>query len=185
MIGGIDEAGRGPAIGPLVMALVVPHTPSFYNLPLKDSKLLRPTKREKLFFSVVQHAHVAWAFAPPRLIDRENLNKVEFLLIEKLLLEAPRLKELRVDAVGKSKPPLFLFSYAEKVLYVEKADRRFPEVAAASIVAKVVRDKAMEVLGKKYSHMGIVGSGYLTDKNSKEFIKRYPYLEEIRKKWLD
>ncbi len=183
MIGGIDEAGRGPAIGPLVMALVVPAKSSFYQLPLKDSKLLKREEREELFWEIVERAHVEWAFASPQWIDRENLNRVEFSLMERLL-EGKVLKELRVDAVGKSRAPLFLFSYAERVVYREKADRLFPEVAAAGIVAKVVRDEAMSVLGEKYQHLGRVGSGYLSDRDSRVFAEKHKELDIVRKKWL-
>jgi len=165
------------------MALVVPTKSSFYSLPLKDSKALRREEREELFWEIVERAHVEWAFASPQRIERENLTRIEFSLMEGLL-RGKRFAEIRVDAVGKARAPLFLFSYAEKVTYREKGDALFPEVAGASIVAKVVRDQAMDILGEKYRHLGKVGSGYLSDRDSWAFAHAHPQLDIVRRRWL-
>jgi ribonuclease HII len=148
---GVDEAGRGPLAGPVVVAAVLlgPEVPPGL-LAARDSKLLRAAEREALYERIragAQAVSVAWAH--PREIERLNILAAT--------LRAMRRAVLRIHApdalvVVDGNRPIPDFSFPQ--LTVVGGDRRSLTVACASIVAKVVRDRWMEGLDRRHPGYG-------------------------------
>lgn len=136
-IAGIDEAGRGPLAGPVVAAAVV--LPRRYRLDgLRDSKLLTPLQREELYHAIVAQA-VAWAVgsASPREIDRFNILQATHLACTRAIRAlVPSADYLLTDALHLPQARV-----AQRMII--KGDRLSVSIAAASIVAKVTRDRMM------------------------------------------
>ncbi|RME52296.1 ribonuclease HII [Candidatus Woesearchaeota archaeon] len=175
---GIDEAGRGPVFGPLVMAGVA-LTPNqerdLKKLGVTDSKLLSPPARERLYKEITRHPHEIIIVHPAE-IDHAvqstttNLNWLEadtaVAIIKKLTKRLP-ITTVIVDSPTKNTNAFKKYLQTKlgnqdfTLLCENKADQRFTCVAAASILAKVTRDKKIRELTAK---TGInLGSGYLTD----------------------
>ena len=181
LVVGIDEAGRGPVIGPMVIAgVVLPlnHVSELHSLGVRDSKELDASKRAELAKVLTATLkHIVIVKVPPSLIDTVNLNKLEIntfkYIAERLFkLYGEKIQVVYVDSVG---PPRHVIEAIQtiskklKVVAEARADKRFIPVAAASIVAKVARDKEIERLSKLY---GVRGSGYPTDPRTLEWIKQ-------------
>ncbi len=171
---GIDEAGKGPVIGPMVVCGVMCDEETVERLRgigVKDSKKLRPKEREFMAVEIRKLCKVHIVKIPPELIDRTNVNDllresyvkiIESLNPDLVYVDSPdvkpeRLKNFLERMTGK------------RVVATHKADERFEIVAAASIVAKVERDKEIEALKKEY---GDFGSGYASDPRTVEFLRR-------------
>lgn len=156
-IAGVDEAGRGPLAGPVFAAAVI-LDPAKRIKGLNDSKLLTPAQREDLF-GLIKEKSLAWSVAKADVeeIDRINILQATLLAMSRAvqtLSIAPDL--VRVD--GNQKPKI---TYA--VTTHVDGDKLFPEISAASIVAKVVRDHEMIALDKIYPGYGFaVHKGYST-----------------------
>ena len=137
-VAGIDEVGRGCLAGPVTSAAVI-LPPDWLPRGLRDSKLLKPEERRRLDVEIKAHA-VAWsiAFVGPELIDRINILQATLLAST---LAAARLAirpdALLLDAVSLPEVPIH-----QRVLV--SADRLCVSVAAASVIAKVARDRLME-----------------------------------------
>jgi ribonuclease HII len=131
---GIDEAGRGPIAGPVTAAAVI--LPSgFDRSPLTDSKRLSPPVRTRIALSLLYgRASIGVGWAWPEEIDRLNIHHAALLAMRRAFDELPDLPDMvRVD--GKFVPDLPVPAEA-----VVKGDLTVPEISAASIIAKVVRD---------------------------------------------
>ena len=188
-IAGVDDAGRGPIIGPLVIAGVLVEEDRIRDLRdmgVKDSKLLTPTTRTSLSGKIKDLATgVSLVEAEPKEIDEVvlhggKLRKLNFLeakmMAEVINNLAP--EEAFVDAsdvneerYGQTiaeflKPELT----AIKIVSRHHADRTYPIVSAASIIAKVRRDEAVETLRKEY---GDFGSGYISDSKTLDFLREW------------
>lgn len=141
---GVDEAGRGPMAGPLVVCGVV--LPMHYHHPLiTDSKKLTATKREACFKDIVQDAHlIIVEVISPKEIDALNIYRATQLAMERIINQAmlPGL----VDAM-----PVSCNTTTQSII---KGDQKSLSIAAASIVAKVMRDKMMDELDVKYPEYG-------------------------------
>ena len=178
---GIDEAGRGPIIGPMYVCGVVVDEKTVDRLKLigvTDSKRLNRNRREKLFNVITNLAkHILAIEVPPQLIDVINLNMLERDTIAVIVARAldvwrEKLATVYVDAVGISSKLVSVIrktGFRGTIVIEPKADSRYVVVGAASIVAKVLRDKAIEELRKLY---GVEGSGYPTDQRTLNWIKR-------------
>lgn len=147
---GVDEAGRGPLAGPVVVAAVVlPEVPSAELAEARDSKLMTPKSRERLFGVVRSQAlAVSLAWAHPRLIDRDNILKATLLAMGR----AAR----RAAAKSGDSPLLVLIDGPKRALGLElpqepvvDGDAKSLSVSAASVIAKVVRDRWMERLERR------------------------------------
>ena len=194
---GIDEAGRGPVIGDLVISGVMIDSEDegkFKELGVKDSKLILPAKRERLFDQVKKIAKKYDIIkVSPKEIDEAvlsedmNLNKLEAvksaMIINKLnpdkaILDSP---SVNTEAYGDY-VRLFLKNKNIELVVENKADYNYLVVGAASILAKVTRDGEINKLKKKYGEMG---SGYPSDPITKNFIEKnfekYPNI--FRKSW--
>lgn len=201
LVGGVDEAGRGCLLGPLIVAGVsVDRTGSkkIRELGVKDSKLLSAKKRESLFPEIMKVAdHVNWAAIPPSEIDKvvltgRRLRKLNYLEAVYFARVIDRLyaRKVTVDASDVI-PERFRDDIAGnlestcKIVAVHKADRDNPVVSAASIVAKVVRDREVELLRKVD---GDFGSGYPSDPVTRSFFadwmkKGIPFPAYVRQSW--
>ena len=143
-IAGIDEAGRGPLAGPVVAAAVI--FPSKVNiLGLNDSKKLSASKREELF-PKIQEISVAFGLA---VVDQKVIDKIN-------ILQAARLAMKQAVETLKITPGLLLIDGNQKIdstlnqWAIVKGDSRSLSIAAASVLAKVTRDRIMDGYHKLY-----------------------------------
>ena len=201
LVGGLDESGRGCLLGPLVVAGVSMSSGNVRKLrPLgvRDSKLLSPKKRESLYREILKLAEeVSWSAIPPEEIDEVVTNGVRLRKLN--YLEAVHFAKV-IDRLGAEKvtvdasdviPSRFRDDIRSnmaarcRVVSRHKADRNFPVVSAASIVAKVERDRAVEALRREH---GDFGSGYPSDRVTRAFFidrarRGEPLPDYVRKSW--
>ncbi len=175
-VGGVDEVGRGPLIGPVVTACVVlPH--DFVLEGLTDSKKLTEKKRELFYDYIMEHAVcVKIGMCSPERIDEINIYQAskEAMIeaIEKVAKEIP-LEHVLVDAM-----PLDVDIDTTSII---KGDAKSITIAAASVIAKVTRDRMMIELDHKYPMYGFgKHKGYPT-KQHLEAIETYGLIEGYRK----
>jgi ribonuclease HII len=201
LVAGVDEAGRGAVIGPLVIAGVLveeENLPTLKEIGVKDSKLLSPHKRETLAVEIkriVQNFNVEKL--QPREIDvavrsgrkLHKLNRLEAQTMAKVI-EALRPDRVYVDASDVLEERfkhhiLECMPFRVKIISEHKADRNYVAVSAASIIAKVERDREIAQLANVY---GDFGSGYPSDPRTAAFLKRCceksaEYPDFVRKSW--
>lgn len=201
LVAGIDEAGRGAVIGPLVIAGVLMDEEVFLKLNelgVKDSKLLTAHRREVLSAEIrklVKDFHVVKLW--PKEIDvavnsGRKLHKLNRLEAETMarVIEALKPDKVYVDAADVLEQRfkhhiLECLSFKARIVSEHKADRNYVVVSAASIIAKVERDREIAVLASKY---GDFGSGYPSDPRTVSFLteciaKESKYPDFIRKSW--
>ena len=179
MICGLDEAGRGPVMGPLVVAAVlVEDDRLFREWGVKDSKMHRPEERERLADLIMAHSSWRVVVIGPDSIDGRkgttSLNTLEIRAFASLIDEL-RPEKAYVDACDVSernfKAALARATRCRVDLVCEhKADENYPVVSAASIVAKVRRDQEMRRIGEE---LGDVGSGYSSDPRTRAFLENW------------
>lgn len=152
---GVDEAGRGPLAGPVVVSAVV-LDPDRVPDGLNDSKQLTAKARERLYAEITATAEVSVAVAPPRLIARLNiLHATMWAMRQAVLGLARRPDHVLVDG---NRLPKGLPVPAEAIV---SGDARSVSIAAASIVAKVTRDRMCGVMHLEEPHFGFAGhKGY-------------------------
>jgi len=199
-VGGIDEAGRGAVIGPMVIAgaTVVPEdAEKLKKLGVKDSKLLSPKRREYLAKKLegILKDVVVVKISACKIDDYKkrgvNLNKLEAMKMADIL-DCLDPNKVYIDSpennTEKFKKMISKMIKGEPEMIVEhKADQTYPIVSAASIIAKVERDAEVKRLHKKY---GVEGSGYPSDERTIEWMKSYlkehgkfPEKELVRFSW--
>ncbi|MEM3404006.1 MAG: ribonuclease HII [Nitrososphaeria archaeon] len=200
-IGGIDEAGRGALIGPLVIAGVSIESSKIdllRNYHVKDSKVLLPSTRNRLYDLIVSTAKKVYVVeVSPKEIDEyvlhgkklRKLNYLESLKMAKIVdvLEA---EVVYVDSADVN-PDRFaqeIYSASKlkpKIVAEHHADQNYVVVSAASVVAKVTRDRRIEELASRY---GFFGSGYPSDPRTMKFLEdwiraRSVLPDFVRKSW--
>jgi ribonuclease HII len=195
IICGVDDAGRGSVLGPLVIAGVSIERAKIKHLSeigVKDSKQLSPKTREILYkkiIAIVDDYYVARI--SPKIIDasvhKNQLNHLEAKymakVIAKLQPDSSYVDSCDVNPARFGKE-ISKLANSGKIFSRHHADSRFAVVSAASIVAKVNRDREIEKLRKKYD----LGSGYPSDSKTMQFIKEW-ILEHnktpkfVRKSW--
>ena len=174
-IAGVDEAGRGPLAGPVVAAAVI-FAESCRLRGLADSKLLKPEHRERLFDLIHGKAMcVGVGVADARIVDRLNvLGATHFAMGEAIRQLEPKPDLLLVDGRGL---PGALFPQRAIV----GGDRTCASIAAASIVAKVVRDRMMVELDEMYPGYAFGRhKGYGTREHLKRLVQLGPSPEHRR-----
>ncbi len=184
-VGGIDEAGRGAVLGPLVIAGVALRASVLESLRqagVRDSKQLSPQRREKLYATIINLAdRVEVIEVSPQEIDSRyrrglNLNQLELIKMAQIALRLG-VKTVYVDAVDVDEQRFAkqLSEKAPNVVFISEhaADSKYTVTAAASIVAKVTRDRRIAELRQIY---GDIGSGYPSDPRTVAFLERY-YVE--------
>ncbi|MEM4274728.1 MAG: ribonuclease HII [Candidatus Nitrosocaldaceae archaeon] len=192
LIAGIDEAGRGSIIGPLVIAYVIVKEEDLSllrSLGVKDSKMLSKKKRSTLANEIEKIAHkiVVRELSAREIDNRSTLNKLElnaiielidrarsdFIYIDSFDVKTDRLEKIIAESI----------EYDATIHASHKADRDNLVVSAASIIAKVNRDNAIE----KLRCYGSIGSGYPSDPYTREFVANCMsnnfYPEFIRYSW--
>lgn len=157
LIAGVDEVGRGPLAGPVVTAAVIldPNRPIE---GLADSKAMSEKKREKLFDEIKEKA-LAWAIGRCEVEEIDELNILQATMVAMQRAVAglsPQPEHALIDGNRCPKLPCT----AEAVV---KGDSKVASISAASILAKVTRDREMAELDKKYPGYGLAGhKGYPT-----------------------
>lgn len=198
LLGGIDEAGRGSVIGPLVIAGVSLDKENINNLVgegVTDSKSLTPRSREKLYPKIITKAKSIFVCKiKPNIIDSyvqlKKLNSLEVhfmtlvsdnLTVDKVIFDSC---DVNLDRFKKSVLKN-MKNKSVKVYCFHKADQDNTAVAAASIIAKVTRDREISLLETRF---GIrIGSGYPSDPITKTFLnenfQNKIFKEHIRFTW--
>lgn len=200
-VAGVDDAGRGCVIGPLVIAGVLMREedlPKLAELGVKDSKLLSPHRREVL---AVEIKRIVQNFAIEKLTPKE---------IDDVVLNGKKLRKLNwleaqtmAKVIAKLKPDVAYVDASDvleerfkqdildclpfkiEIVSEHKADLNYPVVSAASIIAKVERDSEISRLAEIH---GDFGSGYPSDPRTMDFLERClegaeEYPEFVRKSW--
>jgi len=185
-VAGVDEAGRGCVIGPLVIAAALFEEETLLALKemgVKDSKKISPKKREKLAEEIKKQALDYRVFEIlPKVIDKvvfrsqplKRLNYLETMVMAKLI------RELNPDLVHMDPPDVdnlrcaeqvqSVIKYKLKIICEPRADDKYTSTGAASILAKVTRDQRIKELREKH---GDFNSGYASDKQTQKFIEEY------------
>lgn len=169
---GVDEAGRGSVIGPLVVCSFASISQTeLIELGVKDSKDLTKKKREELYQILVEMPHNVIICDPKRIDNSENLNQLEVELFAESLSIMPE-GDIMLDAcdVDASRFARNVSAISKRNCYAEhKADENHPEVSAASIIAKVTRDNCVKQLSQELNMD--LGSGYPSDPKTKAAVK--------------
>ncbi len=195
---GIEEAGRGPVIGPMVLCGVVideKDEPKLLSIGTKDSKLLTKKTRELLFDQIKDMViDYKILIVPAEEVDRYlldddlNLNKLEAQKMAEIINALkPKLAILDCPSTNRESYTEYLRGFLDdkniEIKAEHKADVKFTVVAAASIIAKVTRDREIQ---KMKEELGVdFGSGYTSDEKTQNFLKenfeKYPFI--FRKTW--
>jgi ribonuclease HII len=194
MIAGIDEAGRGPVIGPLVVCCAScrrEDEKQLKKLASKDSKALTAAQREAAYDKLKGFVTFRWveisAMDLNKLMDEMSLNDIEAKVMADLIKKLPEGGDAMVDM-----PDRYAWTFRKRMEKFgvtkfeaeHKADENYPIVAAASICAKIIRDHKIEEIKKATCDFG---SGYpsdpktvkaLKDKASRKLLEPF-----IRQKW--
>ncbi len=174
-VAGVDEVGRGPLVGNVVAAAVILH-PEKPILGLTDSKKLSEKKREALYDEIMEKA-LSWAVASasPAEIDQINILHASMLAMKRAVM-ALDVKPDYVVIDGNRSPELPYPSEA-----IVKGDAKVTAISAASILAKVVRDREMYLLHEKHPEYAFnKHKGYPTAQHMTA-LKKYGPLSEYRK----
>jgi ribonuclease HII len=201
LVAGVDDAGRGCVIGPLVLAGVLvkeEDLPKLAQLGVKDSKLLSPHRREILASEIKKTVEkFSLVKLSPKEIDKvvlkgRKLHKLNWLEAQAMakVIETLKPDVAYVDASDVleerfKQDILECLPFKIKIVSEHKADRNYPIVSAASIIAKVERDREIAELVKSY---GDFGSGYPSDPRTVHFLKQClekssDYPDFVRRSW--
>jgi ribonuclease HII len=176
-IAGVDEAGRGPCAGPLVIAAVILHDPSAPELAaVRDSKEISEKKREELFDVIMELAASVCVI------------RVSVQEIDERGVHAANLDGMRRAVKGLTIEPAYVLTDGYPIqglaipnVAVWKGDQVVTAISAASIIAKVTRDREMIELDKKYPQYGFAGhKGYITAAHTAALVKHGPCVEHRR-----
>ena len=192
---GIDEAGRGCVIGPMVIGGVIiskNKLPQLDQLGVKDSKQLSSSRRQNLVDSIKETANqTQLIIIPPSQIDQISLNELDLRAINRLINKFQPQKALFDVPTHPNGVERFVqavrygLDFEVDLVGENKADLKYPLVSAASILAKVKRDQIIEELKEKY---GDFGSGYMSDPKTQQFLVDYhrqhkSFPKIVRTKW--
>ena len=181
MICGVDEAGKGPVIGPLVVAAVkIKNAKDIGNLGVKDSKQLTSAKRKELAEIIKSEFDYAIEIIEPEIVDeyrkQNKLNELNREAFERLIsklnpniayVDAADVNEQRF---GKQIKEKLTNENDTDVISMHKADAKIDVVAAASIIAKETREREVERIK---AEIGDFGSGYPSDEKTIKFLKSF------------
>lgn len=195
---GIDEAGRGSVIGPMTIAGLLINKEDLDKLEalgVKDSKLLTPEKREELYPEIKKLAkdYIVLTISAKEIDElrkRINLNQIEAQKIAEIInamkadnafVDAPQVSTLKFKRLLQAQ-----MTVNTKLTVENYADSTYKVCSAASVIAKVMRDKAVEELKKQVGYD--FGVGYSHDARSIEFVnkclKEGKNLDIIRHSWV-
>ncbi len=165
-IAGVDEAGRGPLAGPVVAGCVILKTYGFKEI-IDDSKKLSAKRRELAYREIKRKAHVGIGIVDEKFIDKVNIYNATIQAMDQAI------ENLRV-------PPDFILVDGKLKLrtpcakrYIKGGDSKCLSVAAASIIAKVTRDRIMDRYHRRHPEYGFIKhKGYAT-KQHKAALRKY------------
>ena len=204
LVGGVDDAGRGCIIGPLVLAGVAVEESKLSELVeigVRDSKALSPAARARLYPLIKDLAYkVVSVKVPPEEVDKYVARRKEFIRLNLLEAEAAAkvIEELEADLVYVDAPDtdperfkrnvVALLRRKVEVISEHEADKTYPIVSAASIIAKFERDAEIARLRERY---GDFGSGYPADPTTIAFLRDWlakhgetpPFARKTWKTW--
>jgi ribonuclease HII len=175
----VDEAGKGSVLGPMVIAAVgVSSENVFAKVEVADSKLLSPKVRERLYITIRKQFRVATIRIDAHEIDEIRTGMTMNACVARAHAQAidklsPAIAYVDACDVNAFRYADMVKSHLEtscEVVSEHNADQTFKVVSAASIVAKVTRDRAITALSKKY---GEIGSGYPSDPVTIAFLSAY------------
>jgi ribonuclease HII len=170
-VAGVDEAGRGPLAGPVVAAAVIFPKDAWIS-GINDSKKLSPRKRDELFGKIQEHAlSVGVGIVNQQVIDAINVREASFLAMKNAVAQLS-LRPDRVLVDGN-------YFQDSSVPYetIVHGDAKVFSIAAASIVAKVVRDRLMQGFHRRYPQYGFDRhKGYATEQHI-EAIQKFGFCE--------
>ena len=177
-IAGIDEAGRGPLAGPVVVGIAIMKPDSMIE-GINDSKKISETKREKLYEKITEEA-IDWSVG---IVDQREIDEINILNATKKALTMA-ISKLKV------KPDRIMVDALEHIdtlgipyTSVIKGDAKIYSISAASILAKVTRDRILYELDKKYPEYDFKShKGYPTKKHL-ELLEKYGVFDEYRKSY--
>ena|SRR3989338_7424298 len=184
IIAGVDEAGRGPALGPMVLAvasIAKEDEEKLVEMGVKDSKLLSPAQREAFYPQIKALCTETLSTQIPakdidELRERQSLNEIEAMRIGWLLnhlKHAPDIVFVDAPDVIQENFSRRIEKYCQskvKLVSEHKADFNYPICGAASVIAKVERDLEIKKLSAKFGEMG---SGYPHDEVTIQFIRNW------------
>lgn len=193
---GIDEAGRGSVLGPMVIAgVIIPEKMEkvLERMGVKDSKRLIPNRRTILSRKLKKMFEYEIVVISALEIDKMradgiNLNDIEKNAMRDLIIRLNPEKAIvdAVDVKAERFQNYLCESTGVNVIAEHKADDKYIEVSAASIIAKAERDAQIAEINKEYIKTGGIGSGYPSDPTTKKFLNNYTYDEMpkfVRKSW--
>jgi len=181
LIAGVDEAGRGPLAGPVVAASVI-FPVDYDNSEINDSKKLSAAKREILFNEIIKNAITfGYCEIDNCEIDRINILKASLLAMKKSAEKLTEKPEIVLIDGNKS------FAVGNEYITVVKGDAKSLSIAAASIIAKVIRDEIMKEMDKEFpqynwaknkgyptkEHFEAIDKFGLTPYHRKTFLKKH------------
>jgi ribonuclease HII len=184
VICGVDEAGKGSVLGPMVIAAVgISSDDILEEIRVRDSKLLSAKERERLYKIIKKKCQVATVRLDAQQIDivrryltlNEAVARAHAQVIIKLSPDYAYLDACDVNASRYAEMVKNHLVLPCEIISEHHADEKYPVVSAASIIAKVTRDRAIATLAKKY---GMIGSGYPSDPVTIRFLNSY--IEEHR-----
>ena len=175
IIAGVDDVGRGSLIGPVYAAVVILNKSINKNI-IKDSKILSKVKRKKLFLYIKKNS--VWAIGKSSVKEIEKINILNAsLLAMKRAIKKLKIKPTLVLIDGNKLPNIKNYN----LKYIIKGDQKISCISAASIVAKVSRDRFITKLSKEFNCYGWdTNSGYGTKEHLKA-IKKFGITKYHRK----
>jgi ribonuclease HII len=181
LVAGLDEVGRGCLIGAVVAAaVVIPDAvrPEPWVQEIRDSKKLKPSKREQLARLIHEHCICGIGQASAAEIDTLNIQQATFLAMQRALAVLPA-SPVHILVDGNRLPPLSIPATA-----IIQGDNLSITIAAASIIAKVERDRQMQELDTLYPRYGLAQhKGYPTVKH-REAVNQYGLTPHHRKSFM-
>lgn len=177
---GVDEAGRGPVMGPMVVAgVTLDDEDQLVDMGVRDSKQLTPARREELAVQIRSIAYVESVLVPAEEIDnlREEMtmNELEVYLftsvVDKLRPSVAYVDAADVDAGRFGNDIKRGLGFDIEIISKHKADDLYPIVGAASIIAKTIRDDEIKKIGAEIGQE--IGSGYPSDPITVEFLQKW------------
>lgn len=157
LICGIDEVGRGCLAGPIVTAAVI-LTPHSMNKNIKDSKLLSSIQLENIFKWITKNSSYAIGISNARIIDQKNIYKATQLTMKKALFHLLQSTDKTPDVIVIDAMPLSLKNTPYENISIEswvKGESKSASIAAASIIAKVIRDRILQKMHFSFPLYGL------------------------------
>ena len=175
VLAGVDEVGRGSLIGPVYAAAVILNK-SINTKILKDSKSLSKNKRKEISTYIKKNSIWAIGQASVREIEKINILQASLLAMKRAIIKLKKKPSL-VLIDGNKLPNIKNYN----LKYIIKGDQKIPSISAASIIAKVSRDKFVTTLSKNFQNYGWdTNSGYGTKEHLKA-IKKFGITKYHRK----